>query len=101
MSDGKLVGRIFGTGKIADTVDCETEHIEDTEAEVQMIEVTFDFYMVEFSVTYSIKEAEEFLVGFRDEIIRAKRAQLEWETDTDPETGIADDEDSRGWDSRQ
>jgi hypothetical protein len=80
---------ISGTGNVASAVGYEVEHVELDDGEIQLVRLTFDLWELSASVDFHIGQAEDFLVQFRDEVVRAKQAELEWETDTDPETGIA------------
>lgn len=82
---------ISGTGQVASAVGYEVEHVELDDGETQLIRLTFDLWELSASVDFHIDQAEDFLVRFRDEVVRAKQAELEWETDTDPETGIAEE----------
>lgn len=90
MSDDVAV-TISGTGNIADAVGYEVEHVELDDGETQLVRLAFDLWQLTASVDFHIDQAEDFLVQFRDEVVRAKQAELEWETDTDPETGIAEE----------
>jgi hypothetical protein len=90
MSDDVAV-TISGTGNIADAVGYKVEHVELDNGETQLVRLTFDLWQLTASVDFHIDQAEDFLVQFRDEIVRAKQAELEWETNTDPETGIAEE----------
>lgn len=90
MSDDVAV-TISGTGNIADAVGYEVEHVELDDGETQLVRLTFGLWQLTASVDFHIDQAEDFLVQFRDEIVRAKQAELEWETNTDPETGIAEE----------
>jgi hypothetical protein len=55
------------------------------------VALRFGFAGLEAELTFDIEAAEEFLIQFRDEIVRAKQKELEWETNTDPESGIAEE----------
>lgn len=89
MTDDEVAVTISGTGNAASAVGYEIEHVELDDGETQLVRLTFDLWELSASVDFHIEQAEEFIVRFRDEVVRAKQAQLEWETDTDPETGIA------------
>ncbi len=92
MSEGDNASvTITGTGEVAGAVGYEVEHVELDDGETQLVRLTFDLWELSASVDFHIDQAEDFLVQFRDEVVRAKQAQLEWETDTDPETGIAEE----------
>jgi hypothetical protein len=82
---------ISGTDNVADAVGYEIEHVELGDGETQLIRLTFDLWELSASVDFHIDQAEDFIVQFRDEVVRAKQAELEWETDTDPEAGIAEE----------
>ena len=89
MSDGEASVTITGTGEVASAVGYDVEHVELDNGETQLVRFTFNLWKLSASVGFHAKQAEEFIVQFRDEVVRAKQAELEWETDTDPETGIA------------
>lgn len=82
---------ISGTGNVASAVGYEVEHVKLDDGETQLIRLTFDLWELSASVDFHIDQAEDFLVQFRDEVVWAKQAELEWETDTDPATGIAEE----------
>lgn len=65
-------------------------HVELDNGETQIVRLTFDLGGLEMNTDFSIEEAEEFIVAYRDAVVRAKQARLEWETNTDPESGIAE-----------
>lgn len=82
---------ISGTGNVASAVGYDVEHVELDAGETQLIRLTFDLWELSASVDFNIDQAGDFIVRFRDEVVRAKQVELEWETDTDPETGIAEE----------
>lgn len=94
MSDRPLSATIAGAEKVVDSVGYEIEHIEGDSGETPLVRVTFDLWQLEIFVTFSIDDAEEFLVAFRDEIVRAKQEKLEQKTNTDPETNGTEEEDT-------
>lgn len=59
-----------------------------TEDGVGLVTVSFPVRGLDVEVSFPIETADEFIVELRDAIVDAKRQQLEWETDTDPDTGI-------------
>lgn len=82
---------ITGTGKTANSVSYEIEHVELEDGEMNIVRVTFDLWEFEISVDFNVDEADQFLTRFRDEVVRAKQSRLEWETDTDPSTGVSEE----------
>ncbi|MUW14849.1 hypothetical protein GJ633_09370 [Halorubrum sp. CBA1125] len=79
-------GRVLGSGGYSYSVGWETDsHAEDG---IGMIELCIQLGGFDVELSFRIDEAETFLEDVRDEIVRAKQAELEWETDTDPETGV-------------
>lgn len=90
MSDGRDCSAEFhGTSHTLDAVSWE---LEAQEADgYAFVALRFGFAGLEAELTFGIEAAEEFLVQFRDEIVRAKQKELEWETNTDPESGIAEE----------
>lgn len=90
MSRDEVAVTISGTGNVADAVGYEVEHVELDDGETQLVLLTFELWELSASVDFHIDQAEDFLVQFRDEVVRAKQAELEWETNTDPESGIAE-----------
>ena len=88
---GEVSVTISGTGNVAGAVGYEVEHVELDNGETQLVRLTFDLWELSASVDFHIDQAEDFLVQFRDEVVRAKQAELEWETNTDPESGIAEE----------
>ena len=91
MSDGEASLTISGTGEVAGAVSYEVEHVELDGGETQLVRITFDLWELFASVDFHVDQAEEFIIQLRDEIVRAKQARLEWETNTDPESGIAEE----------
>lgn len=89
--DGMLSLSISGRGNAADAVNYDVEHLELEDGEYHMVRVNLDIGFVEASVDFDLDDAEEFLIEFRDHLVNAKRAQLEWESNTDPTTGVEDD----------
>ena len=88
---GEVSVTISGTGNVAGAVGYEVEHVELDNGETQLVRLTFDLWELSASVDFHIDQAEDFLVQFRDEVVRAKQAELKWETNTDPESGIAEE----------
>lgn len=70
-----------------DRIDYELAH--NTEEGDSWVLVTFDLGFAEVEVQFDAEQAEEFIVEFRDELVRAKQASLEQQTDTDSDTGVA------------
>lgn len=89
MSDLPPSGELRGHDQPLDAVDYEIDMVEFEEGHC-MVAVTFDLGFAELDVQFNSEDAEEFIVEFRDELVHAKQAQLEWETNTDPETGVAE-----------
>lgn len=81
-------GTLTGKEQGFDRVDYSLDYA--AEAESVAVVTTFDLGFGEFDVYFSEDEAEQFIVKFRDELVRAKQARLEWETDTDPDSGVAE-----------
>lgn len=81
---------VYGTLEISELplndIEYDIEHV--TIDGHSYLEITFKIGLGEFTARFTIERAEKFIVELRDEIVRAKQAQLEWETDTDPETGV-------------
>jgi hypothetical protein len=90
MSDGGDCSAEFhGTSYTLDAVSWE---IEAQQADgYAFVALRFGLAGLEAELTFDIEAAEEFLIQFRDEIVRAKQKELEWETNTDPESGIAEE----------
>ena len=82
--------RLSGNQLVSENASYDIEHVEHGDGEAYSIDLTLDLGGLEVVVDFPLEAAEEFLVAFRDEIVRGKQARLEWETDTDPETGVAD-----------
>lgn len=80
---------ITRTGEVAGAVGYDVEHVELDGGQTQVVRLTFDLWELEASVNFHIDQAEDFIVRFRDEVVRAKQAEVEWETNTNPDTGIA------------
>lgn len=89
MSDFPPAGELRGQDMQLDAVDYEIDMVEIEEG-LSMVFVTFDFGFAELDVEFNVEDGEEFIVEFRDELVRAKQAQLEYQTNTDPESGVAD-----------
>lgn len=81
--------RLRGEGRAFESTPLTVEHVEEDDGETQIVRVEADLYNLTAEIDFLVDDAEQFLILFRDEIVRAKRAELEWETDTDPDTGIA------------
>lgn len=78
-------GRLYGDGVPADASWAWDAYEADS---VGLVELTIDFGGVKAELTMDIKHAEQFIVEGRDAVVQAKQAELEWETDTDPEAGV-------------
>lgn len=87
MSSAEPSGELRGQELPLDRVSYEMSWKEC--GEFQFVTVTFDLGFAEFDVDFELEEAEQFIVEFRDELVRAKQAELEYETNTDPESGVA------------
>lgn len=87
-----VVASISGEGALHDNAGYEVEHRSDAGGQEQFIRLTVDLGGFQLALDFNLDGAEEFVVRVRDKIVRAKQAQLEWQTDTDPETGVADAE---------
>ena len=81
-----------GEGLVTERVGYEIEHVEHGDGEAFAVEVTLDLGGLSITLDFPSEVAEEFLVDLRGEIVRCKEARLGWETDTDPESGVTDDE---------
>lgn len=77
-----------GTEEVTDAVRYDVNHVSLDDGETNLVCLTVNIWSLEASVNFRIEQAEEFIVQFRDETVRAKQAQLEYQTDTDPETGV-------------
>ena len=87
--DDTSAAEFHGKGHSLDAVPWE---LEAREADgYAFVALRFGFAGLETELTFDIETAEEFLIQFRDEIVRAKRKELEWETNTNPDTGIAEE----------
>ena len=87
---------ISGTENVASAVSYDVKHVDAVADGTQVVRLTFGLWELCVSVDFCIDQADEFLVEVRDAVVRAKRAQIEWETNTDPETGIVgEDENAR------
>ena len=84
--------RLSGDQLVSENVGYDIEHVEHGDGEAYSIDLTLDLGGLDVVVEFPLEDetAEEFLVAFRDEIVRGKRAKLKWETDTDPESGVYD-----------
>lgn len=87
MSSDDVCGELRGQDVPLDRVSYELSREES--GAYQFVTVTFDLGLAEFDVNFEVEKAEQFIVEFRDEVVRAKQADLEYQTDTDPETGVA------------
>lgn len=87
MTDYGVSGRLSGQ-EMRLEVDYDLDH--EGGGEYQAVVATFDLGFAEFDAHFTEEEAEQFIVEFRDELVRAKQAKLEWETNTDPESGVAE-----------
>jgi len=87
--DDTCAAKFRGTGHSLDVVPWE---IKAQEADgYAFVALRFGFAGFEAELTFDIETAEEFLIQFREDIVRAKQKELEWETNTDPESGIAEE----------
>lgn len=87
--DDTCAAKFRGTGHSLDAVSWE---LEAQEADgYAFVALRFGFAGLEAELTFDIETAEEFLIQVRDEIVRAKQKELKWETNTDPDTGIAEE----------
>lgn len=84
--------RLAGEQVLSEGASYDIEHVEHG-GEAYSVEVTVDLGGLELTLDFALEEAEEFIVRFRDEVVRAKQAKLEWETDTDVDSGVDDGED--------
>ena len=84
--------RLGGEGLLNENVTYDVEAAEHGDGEAYSVDLTFDLDGLSLTIDFDPEVAEEFIVAFRDEIVRAKQKELEWETDTDPESGVTDDE---------
>lgn len=91
MTDGEASVSITGTGEVVGAVGYESEHVELDGGETQLVRLTFGLWELSASIDFHVDQAEEFIVQLRDEVVRAKQTRLEWETNTDPESGIAEE----------
>lgn len=83
---------LTGGEVVYESVDYDVKHVEHDGGEAHTIELTLNLGGLSVTVDFPLNTAEAFLGEFRDEIVRAKRTKLEWETDTDPSTGVPDAE---------
>lgn len=79
-------GEMRGDSRRFDLVNYEVGH--KSEDGCSWVIVTFDFDFAEFDVMFKRELAEKFVVELRDELVRAKQSELEWQTNTDPESGV-------------
>jgi len=83
-----VYANIVGEGALHDNAGYEVEHVADAGGQEQIIRLTVDLGGLQLSLDFNLEGAEEFIVRVRDAVVRAHQARLEWETDTDPETGV-------------
>jgi len=88
MNDGRVWTRLSGEEFISETATYDIDHIVHGSGETVTIDLTVNMGEISLIVDMDLDEAESFLRCFRNEIVRGKRARLEWETDTDSETGV-------------
>jgi hypothetical protein len=82
----RCTARVTGSGCFLDAVNWELDsHAEDG---IGVVELQLGLGGLDVELSFTIDEAQSFLEDVRDETVRAKQAELEWEMDTDPETGI-------------
>jgi hypothetical protein len=90
MNDGRVWTRLSGEEFISETATYDVDHVAHAGGETVTIDLTVDMGGISLTVDMDLDEAESFIRQFRDEIVRARQARIEWETDTDPETGISE-----------
>lgn len=73
-------------------VDYEVTHADHDGGESQTVELTVGREGLTVTHEFPIEAAEEFIVRFRNAVVRAKQAELEWQTNTDPSSGVPDEE---------
>ncbi len=88
MSDFGPGGRLRGKDIPIDEIGYELDHQSDDG--YAWVLLTLDLGFTEVEVQFDTDRAETFLVEFRDELVKAKRAQLEQQTNTDPSSGVAE-----------
>jgi hypothetical protein len=86
---GDCLAEFHGTGFPLDAVTWELDsHESDRHA---FVDLCFNFGELEAELSFEIEDAEQFIVQFRDEVVRAKQRELEWQTDTDSQTGVPEE----------
>jgi hypothetical protein len=86
---GDCLAEFHGTGFPLDVVTWELDsHESDGHA---FVDLCFNFGELEAELSFEIEDAEQFIVQFRDEVVRAKQRELEWQTDTDSQTGVPEE----------
>lgn len=80
--------QLSGDIVLSESTEYEIDHR--TYEGVPVVEITLHgAETLEISFTLRPEQAEEFVTRVRDEIVRGKRSELEWLTNTDPESGVA------------
>jgi hypothetical protein len=74
---------ISGTEAMADAVTWEFDTWQ--EEGIAHVDVTFELGALKMRFSFTVDQAEQFVVQFRDEIVGAKQKELEWKTNTDTE----------------
>ncbi|WP_143414708.1 hypothetical protein [Halorubrum sp. SD683] len=79
-------GRLRGKDMVVDEIGYELDY--QTEDEYAWVLLTLDLGFTEVEVQFDSEKAEQFIVEFRDELVKAKQEQLEYDTNTDPDSGV-------------
>lgn len=88
----RIWARLSGEGLVSESVSYDVDHVEHGEGEAYSVVVTLDLGGLAVEAEFDLDDAEAFLVEVRDAIVRGRRAELERATDTDPSTGVSEDE---------
>jgi len=87
MTDGYVWGRVAGEALVSEQVTYDIDTVEHDDGAAVSIEVRFSVGGLSLIIDFGLEQADVFLREFRDEVVRAKRAKLEWRTDT----GVSED----------
>lgn len=86
--------RLTGDVSTVSEASWRVEHVERDAGEYHGVRVTVDLGPLDVELDLGDADrAEVFLVALRDAIVEAKRADLEWESDTDPSPGTSECDD--------
>lgn len=89
VDDDILAVEMEGTGVPLDAVPWEIE--ADDDGDVQFVRITYGLAGMDLQATMNIDDAERYLADLREAIVDAKRAELEWESDTEVEESDGSD----------